>query len=454
MVDRVDVAELIERRAAPRFIALVIIMIAAAAFLEGFDGQIQGYTAPTITKLWHIKREAFSPVFTLFQFGFMIGAIGIGNLGDILGRRRLIVFGVFFFGIFTMAGALCSDVTSLAATRCLSGVFLGGATPNAIALMIDYSPHKRRALNVGIMYTLYTFGGSIGGFLSAWLVPQYGWQIIFELIGGVAVVYSVILAWRLPESIRFLAATHRRQPRLAAIASHLAPGQKFAPDTQFYLPTTSGEHKPWVGELFAQRRAITTIALWLAYGLNLMAIVFVTSWMPTVFRDAGITLSHAVVATSLYQFGGAVGSVFFGWILGRQRGILLLAGLCLLAVPLIIVIGQITGMVGPLLMIVFLAGLCIVGTQTGLNALSGALYPTSLRATGAGWASGIGRVGAICGPLLGGVLISLGLPLGQIFLVLAIPSALVGCCIGVLHLVRPQAAMGAVRASQMTASAE
>jgi len=454
MADRVDVSELIERRAAPQFVALIIVMIAAASFLEGFDAQIQGYTAPTITKLWHIKREALTPVFTLFQFGFMIGAVIIGNLGDILGRRVMIVGGVVLFGLFTMAGALCGDVTSLTATRFLSGVFLGGATPNAIALMIDYSPHSRRALNVGIMYTLYTFGGAIGGFLSAWLVPQYGWQIIYLLVGGVAVLYSVALFWRLPESLRFLAARHARQPRLAAIATRLAPTQKFAADALFYLPTTTGDRKPWVGELFAQQRGVMTVALWFSYGLNLMGIIFVTSWMPTVFRDAGITLSHAVIATSLYQFGGAVGSVLFGWVLGRQRGILFLAGLCLLGVPVIIAIGQITGMVGPLLSIVFIAGLCIVGTQTGLNALSGALYPTYLRATGAGWASGFGRIGAICGPLFGAVLISLGLPLSEIFLVLAVPSAVVAGCISLIYFARPQDTGNALRQELAVASAK
>jgi AAHS family 4-hydroxybenzoate transporter-like MFS transporter len=452
MADKVDVSELIERRAAPAFIALVIVMIAAASFLEGFDAQIQGYTAPTIMKLWHIQRAALTPVFTLFQFGFMIGAVGIGNLGDILGRRRMIVGGVLLFGLFTMAGALCGDITSLTATRFMSGVFLGGATPNAIALMIDYSPHKRRALNVGIMYTLYTFGGSIGGFLSAWLVPHYGWQIIYLIVGVVAVLYAGVLAWRLPESLRFLAARHSRQPGLAAIAARLAPAQRFAPDTLFYLPTATSERKPWVGELFAQRRGVMTAALWLAYGLNLMGIVFVTSWMPTVFRDAGITLSHAVVATSLYQFGGAVGSVFFGWVLGRRRGILLLAALCLLAVPMIVAIGQITGMVGPLLTIVFIAGLCIVGTQTGLNALSGALYPTYLRSTGAGWASGFGRVGAICGPLIGGALIALGLPLSEIFIILAVPSAVVAASIAVLHFARPPSAVGALRPDTVVAA--
>jgi len=177
--------------------------------------------------------------------------------------------------------------------------------------------------------------------------------------------------------------------------------------------------------------------LWTAYGVNLMGLIFVTSWMPTVFADSGISVSRSVIATSIYQGGGAVGSILFGWILDRKNGILQLAGLCLVAVPIIMGIGHATFLPALLLVLVFLAGVCIVGTQTGLNALSGGLYPTFLRSTGAGWASGIGRFGAIIGPLLGGVLISLHLPLTSIFMLVAIPSFCVAACLLVVNFSRP-----------------
>jgi len=438
MNQRVDISEVIENQTAQGFLIGLLVLVASGSFLEGFDAQIQGYTAPTITKLWHIQRAEFSPVFVFFAIGIMLGSIGIGNLGDIWGRRRMIIGGVLLFGVFTIAGAFCGDVRSLAATRFLSAFFLGGAVPNAIALVIDYSPHRKRGLNVGIMYTLYTAGGALGGLLSAWLVPHFGWQAVYWVCGGLAVFLSGVLTLLLPESARYMMNRHVHREALAATIQRLAPDLVIGPETQFFLPKSS-ERVPWVGELFRNRRGIMTVALWAAYGINLMGLIFVTSWMPTVFAQSGISISRSVIATSIYQGGGAVGSVLFGWILDRKNGILQLAGLCLVAVPIILSIGHATYLPALLLVLVFLAGICIVGTQTGLNALSGGLYPSYLRSTAAGWTSGVGRIGAIIGPLLGGVLVALHLPLATIFLLLAIPSLFVAGCLFVVNAARPGA---------------
>jgi AAHS family 4-hydroxybenzoate transporter-like MFS transporter len=260
--------------------------------------------------------------------------------------------------------------------------------------------------------------------------------MVYWVCGGLAVVFSGVLALLLPESARYMVIRHTHREALAATIRRLAPGLVIGPETQFFLPKAT-ERQPWPGELFRDRRGAMTVALWAAYGLNLMGLIFVTSWMPTVFADSGISISRSVVATSIYQSGGAAGSVLFGWILDRKNGILQLAGLCLVAVPIIAGIGHATFLPALLLVLVFLAGICIVGTQTGLNALSGSLYPSYLRSTGAGWTSGVGRIGAIIGPLLGGVLISLQLPLASIFLLLAIPSFCVAACLFAVNFFRP-----------------
>lgn len=432
----IDISEVIENQSGRGFLLVLLALIALAACLEGFDAQIQGYTAPTITKLWHIPRAQFSPVFVSFQFGLLLGAVGLGSLGDIIGRRRMIIGGVLLFGIFTIAGVLCGDVTSLALTRFASALFLGAAAPNAIALAVDYSPHRRRALNVGIMYTLYTAGGAAGGFLAAWMVPHLGWHSIYWLCGGLAVLFAGILALYLPESVRYMVVRRAHREALATVMRKLTPQLRIDDRTEFFMPKAT-EGRPWASELFRHRRGPMTVALWLAYGINLMALIFVTSWMPTVFADSGLTISRSVVATSIFQGGGATGSILFGLILDRRNGILRIAALCLVAVPIIAGIGHAVYLPALLLVLVFLAGVCIVGVQTSLNTLSGALYPTYLRATGAGWTNGMGRLGAIIGPMLGGILIGLHLPLSWIFLVVAVPSLCVTGCILAIHILRP-----------------
>ncbi len=428
MSNRIDVADVIERQSNRGFFVALLVLVALASFVEGIDAQIQGYTAPTITKLWNIHKADFTPVFVFFQFGFMFGAMGFGNLGDYLGRRRMIISGVLLFGIFTVAGGFTGDVPSLAATRFVSGLFLGAATPNAIALMVDYSPHNRRAFNVGVMFTLYTLGSAGGGFLSAWLVPHFGWQSVYFVCGLLAMAFSVVLVLKLPESIRYMVIRHKSRPALIAVVQRLAPDAVLNSETVFFMPRAS-DRKPWFTELFRHHRAAMTLCLWGAYGINLMGVIFVTSWMPTVFADSGLSISSAVVATSLYQCGGATGSMLFGWLLDRALGIFRLSLICLAAIPVIITIGHATGFPVLLPLLTFLAGVFIVGTQNGLNALSGVLYPTYLRATGSGWTSGTGRIGAILGPLLGGILISMKLPLTSICLILAIPSL---CVAGLL----------------------
>ncbi len=436
MANRIDVTAVIENQRLARFQIVLVLMIAAAAFLEGFDSQLQGYTAPTLTKLWHISREAYSPVFVFFQIGFMLGAVTLGNLGDIVGRRLTIILGVLLFGVFTVAGAYATDVMTLTVTRFFSAVFLGSAIPNSIALTVDYSPHARRSLWVGYLFIFYVAGSSLGGVFSAWLVPSYGWQSIYWLSGILSVALGVMLYFWLPESVRFMALRHRTPKVLAATIRKLAPDLTITPDTEFVMPR-SIERKAWVGELFSERRAAMTVALWLAYSLSLMALIFVTSWMPTIYSDAGMSYSASVIATALFQGGGVIGALFGGWVLDREKGILSVSAVCLAAVPALICIGQSAGTPPLLMALTAIAGFCIVGTHTGLNALSGSLYPTALRSTGAGWASGIGRIGAIIGPLLGAVLIGLHLSLPIVFLIVSVPSFCIAIALLVINFARP-----------------
>ncbi len=399
-----------------RTLLLLMVLVSTAAFLEGFDGQIQGYTAPVLIRLWHIHKSAFGPVFVLFQLGFLLGALGLGNLGDIVGRRRVIIVNVLLFGLFTIAGGFTANVATLAATRFLSALFLGGTIPNAIALLIDYSPTTRRALGVSVMYVIYALGGSSGGFASAVLVPTLGWQSVYWICGAVAIAYSGVLYLYLPESIYFMHAGATLPPADAA--------------------PRKGK-TAWVGQLFANHRGVMTIALWAAFCGSQIALQFSNSWMPTILSGAGLSYGRSVVSSALFQGGGAVGSVVCGWLLGRPGGIRWLFALSLGAVPVLIGIGHAVAVPWLLTSLACGAGFCIIGSQTGLNASAGFLYPANMRSTGAGWANGVGRVGAMCGPALGAALISLEMPIATVFLVASIPSFTVSLLALAVHATNP-----------------
>ncbi len=438
MANFVDVTKVIDRQSKNAFQALLMAWISVTMVIEGFDNQVQGYTAPTIIKAWHITKASFSPVFVCFQLGFMLGVVLLGNLGDVLGRRVMIIAGVLLFGVFTIAGAYTTGLEGLAATRFLAAVFLGGAIPNVIALAVEYAPLRQRAVRVGIMYVWYSGGAALGGFLAAWIVPRFGWQSIYLLGGWVAIGLVVGLYFVLPESARYLVVRERGQRRLLATMRRLSPDMTIPDDAVFIAPAEP-KTAAAVTELFKENRQLRTLPLWAASFASMIGLQFITSWMPTIFTDSRLGYVGGVIALGLFQAAGCLGNYVTGFVLDRRNGILLMGIIAVIGAPAVFLFGASVGVTALLMLLVAVAGFCMVGVQSGLNALSGVIYPTAMRSTGSGWNYGVGRIGAILGPILGGLLLALHLGLTQIFLIVALPPLCVGIALFVLHRLQPNA---------------
>ena len=435
----IDVGTLIEGQGFGRFQAGLMFWICAFMFIEGYDMQVVGYAAPAIIKAWHADKAAFGGVFGAGLVGFMLGATLLGNLGDRLGRKRMIVMGCLLFGLFTLASAYATSLTELLVLRAIAGLGLGGSIPNAIALMTEYAPAKVRATRVGIMFIGYTVGSALGGVIAAQLMPAYGWPSVFVVGGVLPIAVGLISIAVLPESVRFLMVRDGAD-RVLPLLRRVRPDLPLGDDT---LVTLNEERQPGlpVKQLFVGARGAMTSLLWLAYGANMVSLHFLTSWLPTVIADSGVPVTHAVIATALLQAGGGVGSLIVGRLLDRiGTGGIVAAFLC--AVPCVAGLGHVGTDETPLMLLVTVAGLCIIGGQAGINALSGTLYPTYMRSTGTGWAFGMGRFGSILGPVIGGQLIALSLPLGALFATAAAPilvSAGALFCLGRLRIVRNRA---------------
>ncbi|HTH99182.1 MAG TPA: MFS transporter [Stellaceae bacterium] len=438
MATYIDVSDVIERQTKNRFQIMLMFWISITMLIEGFDNQLQAYTAPKIIQEWHLSKQAFGAVPGFFQVGFMIGAVLLGHLGDKVGRRIMIIIGCLMFGVFTVAGGYTHNLTELVVTRALSAVFLGGAVPNAIALAVEYAPLRHRAIRVAIMYVCYTLGAAIGGFIAAKLVPAEGWPSIYYLCGWLAIALTAILYLALPESARFMVVRNRSREMLAATLRRLSPEMAIPADAVFTAKTEKKE-KSSVVQLFQHGRAAKTIPLWVACFFSMIALQFIANWMPVIFTDSGLAYSYSVIAIGIFQTAGSVGTLTSGWLLDRKNGILFLGIIALAGAS--VVIGFQAGMSDAmfLLVLVAMAGFCVIGTQSSLNALSGVLYPTAMRSTGSGWAYGVGRIGAILGPSLGGFLVAAKLPLSEIFMIIAVPPIFVGAAILTLHKLRPNA---------------
>src|ERR1700675_1594550 len=413
----VDVAGFIDRQPVGGFQIRLLLACAAVLFLDGFDTTAIGFVAPALAREWGLTKGALGPVFSAGLFGLMIGALVFGPLADRIGRKKIIVFSTLAFGIGTLATAFIGDVNALLAIRFLTGLGLGGAMPNAIAMTSEFSPHRRRATMVMIMFCGFSLGAALGGFLAAALIPLFGWRSVF-VVGGLAPLALVpVLARRLPESVRFLALTGRAQERVAELLWSISPRAVFAPATQFVVHEPELTGIP-VLHLFRDGRTLVTLLLWVVFFMSLLDLYFLSNWLPTVLNDLGTSVSEAAAIGSMLQVGGVVGTFALGNIIDRFS-FRALALLYFVAVFAIGAIGQLGHSAAFVTTAIFVAGFCVVGGQIAANALAAGFYPTAVRATGVGWALGIGRVGSIVGPLVGGALLSAKWSTGSVFLAAA-----------------------------------
>src|SRR6204780_2076517 len=414
---QIDVAEFIDQQPVGAFQLKLLLTCAAVLFLDGFDTQAIGYVAPVLAKEWGLTKGALGPVFSAGLFGLMIGALVFGPLADRIGRKNIIIFSTLAFGIGALVTAFVQDVNALLAIRFLTGLGLGGAMPNAIATTSEFNPRRRRATMVMIMFCGFSVGAALGGLLAAALIPNFGWRSVFVVGGAAPLLLVPILVLRLPESVRFLALTGRANAEVADLLGFITPGPRFAPATQFVV---NEPHLPGIPvlHLFREGRALVTLLLWVVFFMSLLDIYFLANWLPTVLNDLGASVSEAAAIGSMLQVGGVVGTFALGSIIDRFS-FRALALVCFIAVFAGGAIGELGHNAFLIWVAVFASGFCVVGGQIAANALAAAFYPTSVRATGVGWALGIGRVGSIVGPLVGGVLLTMKWSTESVFMAAA-----------------------------------
>ena len=416
-----DVTDYVDARKFNAFNFQVVVVSFLVILVDGFDVTVAAFAVPALIRDWGVQNAgAFGPVLGASLFGMLFGAPLLGHAGDRFGRKTAILVSYVVFGIFTLAAAWSTSITQLAALRFIAGIGIGGLLPNVVALNAEFAPRRLQATAVIVSFAGITIGGSLPGPVAAYLMPQHGWQILFYLGGIVPLLLAGVIATWLPESIRFLALKDR-QAQVIALLQRMDPGVAVPAGKRFVV--RQNEKLPFK-YLFDGRLAIMTPLLWALFALNLMAYFFLVSWMPTLLAGANIPLNQAAVATMMLQIGGFVGGCGIALPLDR-RGMLPIVALFVLAVPVVGAIGFVAQQSAPLLMVVVaLAGLCTLGAQFGLNAISAILYPTALRSTGSGAAFGIGRVGSILGPVIGGKLIDMHMPVQQLYMIATIPFVL------------------------------
>ncbi len=418
--EMIEIPELIDSQPAGGFIFGVAGLCGLILAADGFDTQAIGYVAPAIVKEWGIDKSSLGPVFSAGLLGLLIGSLIVGPLADSIGRRSIMIAVTACFGIGAIATSFAASLDQLLWMRFLTGLGLGGALPNAVALVSEYAPKRRRATLITAMFCGFSLGAALGGVLASQIVPQFGWRVVFW-VGGIAPLTLVpLIIWKLPESLRLLVA----RGRLGEIERLLARmGMAAAPQpAQLTLPMEDRRQGFPLGRLFTDGRAGPTLFLWLAFFMNLLSLYFMTNWLPIMANEAGLAVGQAILVTAMFQIGGTAGAIVIGMLADSFRPQWVLTGTFCAAAAFVAAMGSAGKDFPVLAALSFAAGFCVVGSQIGANALAGMFYPASIRSTGVGWALGIGRFGAVAGPLIGGALLATKMPVSALFVAGAVPS--------------------------------
>ena len=417
---RIDVTSFIDAQKIGSYQIRLLLICAAVMFCDGFDAQAIGYVAPSIAKEWAVPRGGLGPVLSASLMGLMIGALSLGPIADRIGRRWIILASTLAFGVFTLGTMFTSNVNELMVLRFLTGLGLGGAMPNAVSLTAEFSPLRRRSTMVMCMFTGFSIGAAVGGGIAAWLIPSYGWRAVFLVGGAAPLLLLPFLFLKLPESVRFLALRGTANAAVSTVLARMYPQLSFAADTHY---TTSEPHLPGIPvlQLLRDGRAVATLLIWVLFFCSLLDLFFLSNWLPTVLNDLGASVSVSALLGALLQVGGVVGTFALGSAMDRVAT-KALGFIYLVAVIAIASIGSVGHTIPALAIAIFFAGFCIVGGQNCSNATAATFYPTALRATGVGWAFGVGRIGSIIGPIIGGVLLAMHWAPQELFLVAAIPA--------------------------------
>jgi MFS transporter, AAHS family, 4-hydroxybenzoate transporter len=419
----IDIKSFIDERPISAYQWLLVALCFLVVTADGMDVAIMGFVAPSIIADWHISRPAFGLVMSAAPIGLVIGALAAGPASDRIGRKGVLITSVFLFGVFTIATAFTNSPASMAFLRVLTGIGLGAAMPNTTTLLSEYAPQRKRALLITIMFTGFNLGSALIGFVAGWLIPTHGWRSVLMFGGGLPLVLIPLQIWLLPESARLLAVRGATSQRIGKVLGRVC-GVRFKGDETFISNEPPLPTKKPIGVLFSHGYGRMTISLWVTYFMGLLVIYLLTGWLPTLMKDAGLSVSAAANVTAMFQIGGTIGAVLVGWIMDRTRPAPVISAAYLGGAVCVLGLAWIGAMSSSLAMLVFAAGFCMSGAQTGLNAFAPSRYPTVARATGVSWMLGMGRFGSIFGSAFGGALLGLGWQFGAILAMLAVPATL------------------------------
>lgn len=420
-MQQVDVHALAGRSRFNGFHGLVLFWCVLILIIDGYDLAVVGAALPSIMKDMGVDATSAGVMAGSALLGTMLGAIFLGTLADRIGRPRMIAVCVALFSLFTAAAGLTNDPISFSVARFIAGLGIGGVLPIVTAQMGEFAPSNLRTRLVTLVFAGYSVGGILVALTAKQLIEGYGWQWVFY-VAGLPVLLIPLILKTMPESLSFLV-KKGDQRQLRAMAARIAPEQLHAVDAIYGGSPTDKVRAAPIRSLFEEGRGLSTVMIWVAFMTGLFMVYALNSWLTKLMAMAGYSLGSALNFVIVFNVGAIVGAIG-GGLLSDKFNIKHVL-ICFYAVGAISLTAlAYTKSIELLFLAVFIVGASTLGTQLLAYAYAGDFYSPATRSTGVGFASGVGRIGAIVAPVLIGWLVSLKLPMEQNFMAIAVAGLL------------------------------
>lgn len=387
---------------------LVLILCFVTIVFDGYDLVVYGSTVPTLIAYddWNLDSGGAGLIGSMALVGMLLGTMTVGFLTDRLGRRRIMLGSIVWFSICMLATVFAPNEYVFGVLRFLTGIGLGGVVPTCIALTVEFAPKERRNFANAVMFSGYSVGGVIAAVSAITLLPDINFKVLY-LLGALPLVTLLPVAYKfLPESISYLARTGRDDEARATAAQFGVLYEDVVSAEPIVAKPDTDAVQSGMRELFTPRWLRSTILFALANFCGLLLVYGLNTWLPQIMRSAGYALGSALAFLLVLNLGAIVGSISASYIadrIGIQKVVITSFLVAFGAVMLL----SVNLPMALLFVFVAFAGLGSVGTQILVGGFCATHYPQRLSANALAWSLGVGRVGAICGPIIGGIIADL-----------------------------------------------